>query len=1325
MPSEIKQMYLDKLVRKPMPKAVHSFLSNLSEQKSNTLEEGEIVDESGFVKIVDSRRSLKIQCETVWDKINRRVGTVFDKRKMGNKQNPAERRPRDDRFTSSYLETTLGKRYTRETNVPEEPLVVPEKIPVVSEEPVVYEEPVVSEDQPVVPSEIVEEELPDMDVFDVEEEPKEPKKKLKQPKEKQPRERESWETGKITKETMLNGRPVLPRLPKPEKIVMRASPYYMSNRKMYMQKLSELFRPYNREIADEIGNASCERQASEDFQLLIHQRIVRDYLNIYTPYRGLLLYHGLGSGKTCTSIALAEGMKTHLKIFVMTPASLKMNFFSELKKCGDSMYKKKQYWEFVSIRGQPQNVEILSDSLSLPREFILKHKGAWLMDVSKSESNYGELSGEEQQVLDSQLNAMIRSKYVDINYNGFNEARFQKLTLNETVNPFDHSVVLIDEAHNFVSRISNKLKSPESVSYKLYQLLLDADNVRIIFMTGTPMINYPNELGIMYNMLRGRIRTWTFAITENQRLIKSHLVDMFRRDGLNTYDYIDYSNGNLEITRNPFGFVNAELPRGKKRGGGGIGFSEKTIVEVLGLVEDVSTEDVSTEDDLVNQMEETFEPTKKQRKTPIRRLSTSKNTTRKRCFLHLPTSLPSAVSLRSPEKFEPNAIAIVSARDTETDLEGTTEKGTTEKGTTLEIPEEINAHVEEQVERELLEYANGMGDPHKGGATFGKGGATFGKCGATFGKGGDAISSDTYAGVYLNEQGNISDETFLSEVKRILRKNSIAFDAHVQVKNYTALPDDAEGFLQMFVEDATLTVKNVNLFKKRVLGLTSYFRSAQESLLPAFEKTESGDTYHIVPVEMSDYQIKNYFRIRVDEMKKEKNLKIIQASSKELYNTASSYRIFSRSACNFVFPPDIPRPMPKPSNKLSEERLDNMTDANTEDMYINENAAAPIEDREYNDRIHAVLAQLAAPSEDGQNMKSPYVSRDGLARFSPKFLRILENVESADHKGLHLLYSNFRSLEGIGIFKLVLEANGFAEFKLQRNGDVWEIKETDPDTTKPRFVLYTGTETNDEKEIIRNIYNSQWELVPASIAVKLREKAENNYYGEVVKVIMITASGAEGINLANTRYVHIMEPYWHMVRVDQVIGRARRICSHKNLPEELRTVKVFLYVSVFSEMQKVNRDYKEITLKDVSRQFQTPITTDESLYDIALLKNNINGQLLKSIKETAMDCRLYKKGNATEGLVCYGEGVSLDTTEFGIFPSIEEDRVVREDINVRKTTRKVSKFTEKGKNGQPDKVYARFNSSDKLYDWDAYDNSKQEILVGVYDAVNKRVILQY
>jgi Helicase conserved C-terminal domain len=108
-----------------------------------------------------------------------------------------------------------------------------------------------------------------------------------------------------------------------------------------------------------------------------------------------------------------------------------------------------------------------------------------------------------------------------------------------------------------------------------------------------------------------------------------------------------------------------------------------------------------------------------------------------------------------------------------------------------------------------------------------------------------------------------------------------------------------------------------------------------------------------------------------------------------------------------------------------------------------------------------------------------------------------------------------------------------------------------------------------------------------------------NMYGDIIKVLMITSSGAEGINLKNTRYVHIVEPYWHMVRVQQVIGRARRICSHEELPIELQTIKVFIYVTTFSDKQRKSEDYKELHLIDKSKlNSEKIVTTDESLFEM-------------------------------------------------------------------------------------------------------------------------------
>ena len=52
---------------------------------------------------------------------------------------------------------------------------------------------------------------------------------------------------------------------------------------------------------------------------------MRDYINLYSPYRGLLLFHGLGSGKTCSSIAITEGLKHEKEVIIMTPGAFTLN----------------------------------------------------------------------------------------------------------------------------------------------------------------------------------------------------------------------------------------------------------------------------------------------------------------------------------------------------------------------------------------------------------------------------------------------------------------------------------------------------------------------------------------------------------------------------------------------------------------------------------------------------------------------------------------------------------------------------------------------------------------------------------------------------------------------------------------------------------------------------------------------------------------------------------------------------------------------------------------------------------------------------------------
>ena len=948
----------------------------------------------------------------------------------------------------------------------------------------------------------------------------------------------------------IQGAPVSLRIPmERDKIDIPLSPYYLENRKMFISRLTPLFSKYREEIINAKDSISCSTtQDSTEFDLLTHQKIVREYLNLYSPYRGLLLYHGLGSGKTCTSIAIAEGMKSEKPVIVMTPASLKQNFYSELKKCGDDMYKKNQHWDFVSsydlhnmdepIHQNPSTHSVhmleynelraIANNIAIPFDFVKAKKGLWLMDVHNTEHNYGLLTSEQQSHLDEQLDHMIRHKYKSINYNGLTKKSFERLTEGKK-NPFDNAVVIVDEAHNFVSRIVNKLKQPKSISYQLYDFLMSAQNVRIVFLSGTPIINYPNEIGILFNMLRGYIYTWEIPLksTTTKKLTTATILNVFDKHDMTIHDFVDYSRNILRITRNPFGFVNKHSSEPKPKGKG-------------------------------------------------------------------------------TEKKKPKANA-------------KTQKAKPKSDNTL-----------------------------SGGYGTGK-------------------MFQSYKGVQYDEQGNVSNDDFIQNVVAILQQNDISVAENKTILHkYNALPHNRDDFNDHFINIKDQSIENKNLFQRRILGLTSYFRSAQEGLLPSLVMTPDDKPYHIVYCPMSGHQYNVYEKIRNEEAEQEKNRKKRKNKKEqdELYEIAGTYRIFSRAACNFTFPDEIERPMPNIAedkvlneNMLDNNNLDTIQEVNTFgsiDMDEAQENNSVIEPESYMQRIERSLELLSQTDEETN--RSKHLRGTALETLSPKFYRLLNTLLDPEYAGLHLIYSNFRTLEGIGIIRLILLANGFAEFKLRKSQNQWTIDSSDEDEGKPKFVLYTGTETAEEKEMIRNIYNGSWDLIPPSLAASLREQHENNRYGEIIKIFMITASGAEGINLRNTRYVHIVEPYWHNVRLDQVVGRARRICSHQDLPLEHRTVQTFLYIATLSEEQRTSKDTIGLRIRDRSRfNDEIPVTTDESLYETAMTKQNINNDILHAVKEAAVDCQVYASTSKSKHpIVCYGYG-KVESNAFGTQPSFEDD----------------------------------------------------------------------
>lgn len=910
------------------------------------------------------------------------------------------------------------------------------------------------------------------------------------------------------------GEEIKQKLPQPKDIVLIKKPsYYMNNREIFTKFINSLFADYRKETINSNLTVECDKKtknvvtkrkdgstlSSNNFSLLTHQKIILDYLNIYTPYRGLLIYHGLGSGKTCSSIAVAEshihaassiafteGIVQSKKVIVMTPASLRVNYFEELKKCGNPIYKKKQFWEFVKL-SENNSKEMLSSILHLPIKYIETSGGAWMVDINKS-SNYESLSPTQKLSLDEQLNEMIHNKYQFINYNGIQKKHVNQLTKNNTVNPFDNKVVIIDEAHNFISGIVNKIKfGKKYTEYKytvLYHNLMKANNAKIILLSGTPIINYPNEIAILYNILRGFIKTFHIPIsTSTKKYTEEQFKKLFQKHQI--IDYLEYKSGMLKITRTPFGFVN---------------------------------------------------------------------------------------------KFY----------------------GLSYKGTR-----------------------------------------------------------------YINKE-ELSDNAFVSNIIEILNTNKIKFNSdNIKVVNTKALPDKLDDFNEMFFDPSTGDMKNTNLFKRRILGLTSYFKSASEDLMPRYDYLK--DT-HIEKINMSNYQFEKYQEVRLleraneEKNKKRKQFQRSMALQHEEEESLTTYRIFSRAFCNFVFPDPPGRPMP---SETLEESINNTKDEDNMDALTLEERSKNIDNRiteednediSYNVESYSVRIQNALNTLEENKVK--YLTGENLEKYSPKFAAILNNMDTLD--GLHLLYSQFRTIEGIKVFSMVLEANGYTQFKIKKNSSSQWILDVPQDKfeTSKMFVLYTGTETAEEKEVIRHIYNGTWEYLPLSLIEELNKIHPNNINGEIIKIFMITQSGAEGISLANTKYIHIMEPYWHPVRTEQVIGRARRICSHVDLPEQERFIKVFYYLMQFTNQQieeKMNTDIQTNDISKLDRSNLRPLTSDETLSETSKKKENITKQILKNIKEAAIDCSIHTTSSSGEVLECYSFGNDVDANVFSYKPNYEND----------------------------------------------------------------------
>lgn len=430
-----------------------------------------------------------------------------------------------------------------------------------------------------------------------------------------------------------------------------------------------------------------------------------------------------------------------------------------------------------------------------------------------------------------------------------------------------------------------------------------------------------------------------------------------------------------------------------------------------------------------------------------------------------------------------------------------------------------------------------------------------------------------------------------------------------------AFPESEALFNQLYISSTnfrSLNEETKNMFQRRIMGLVSYYIGATPDKF-------AQQTVHYKNIVMEKYHEDIYSHFEEIEEEKEK-IRRKFARGKVGQDEMSTYSSYTRQACNFVFPTlgtkitgeDRPRP--------GQFRIrDEDADVIDEGKDSNKTVELKKSKEEVADYIKAItnyintfiehLKDLHRKDKDsGYTLKNDvetfFKKYDGsftkfysesskksklfetLYMCSPKFIQIIFNILKS--KGPVLVYSNYVAMEGLQIFKIYLNFFGFIAFDDDKEIDE---KKLDKKLSKDghRFIEFHGGIDKDLREANKKIFN---------------ESANKD--GRIIKIIMISPAGTEGINLRNTRQVHIVEPYWNEVRIEQIIGRAIRICSHKDIPMDQRHVDVFRYKVIRSNGKE---------------------TTDERMENIARRKNNLLISFTEAVKETAVDCDLFKSHN--------------------------------------------------------------------------------------------------
>ena len=273
-------------------------------------------------------------------------------------------------------------------------------------------------------------------------------------------------------------------------------------KKIYHKKEFQDTKPKKLPSPDNQSNETMKKlfPKDKDFKLQPGQQFLRNFISEKTPYNGIIVYHGTGTGKTCAAISIAERFhsrvnKTGKKILLIVERSIQNEFFKTIFNPEKEIRKKPR--QIVQCTGRTYKLEKDSKYLSSKKkERLIKNM---INDVY-------EIVGRNT----------IRNKVIaETGWDG-NEETLNEIFIEKIKNMFSDRVIIVDEAHNRARTADSDDKFPST----LRVIVGNSNNTKLILMSATPMVNKPSDILVLLNLLR---------LNDNKPFIKTSSI--FKKDG--------------------------------------------------------------------------------------------------------------------------------------------------------------------------------------------------------------------------------------------------------------------------------------------------------------------------------------------------------------------------------------------------------------------------------------------------------------------------------------------------------------------------------------------------------------------------------------------------------------------------------------------------------------------------------------------------------------------------------------------------------------------------------------------------------------------------